>query len=315
MMENLTQFFPIIGAALGGVLIFFLGEQLSENIFRPKTSKRVKDLMGGEETKRIKIKPTDFGSNEFKIRLAFHKFGIDVYKYEKLALNIARLALAIVFVSLLHFFFNFPIPSSMVGLFGGFLIINSMVENAWKGMCNEIDKEIPIFLSGFTSTIQVNPNVLQAVEEESSVLAVDSALQRWLKDRFVRLGQDRGVAALEELIEEAFRISNSLGIMIFLIGRLWRTGGLEWKRSFALAAANLEGVMEAKMLGIAAGSSAKGAVMVVIGITMAVILIMARNPMLSQTTSSPVVQVVYVITILMMIFGYSLMGNMIDSKL
>jgi len=314
-MENLNQFFPIIGAALGGILIYFLGEEISEKLFRPKTSRRVKDMMGGEETKRIKIKPTDFGSNEFKIRLAFYKLGIDVYKREKLALNIARLTGAIVLVSLLHFFFTFPIPSSMVGVLGSFMIVNSIVENAWKGMCNEIDKEIPIFLSGFTSTIQVNPNVLQAVEEESSVLAADSALQRWLKDRFVRLGQDRGVAALEELIEEAFRISNSLGIMIFLIGRLWRTGGMEWKRSFALAASNLEGVMEAKMLGIAAGSSAKGAVLVVVGITLIVILIMARNPMLSQTTGSPIVQVVYVITILMMIFGYSLMGNMIENKL
>ena len=132
-----------------------------------------------------------------------------------------------------------------------------MSTNAWVKFCNDIDKEIPIFLSGFTSTIQVNPNVLQAVEEEASVLAAEQPFEKWLIDRFVRQGQERGISALDELIAEAFRVSNSLGVMVFLIGRLWRTGGMEWRRSFALASANLEGVMEARVMGIAAGTAAQ----------------------------------------------------------
>jgi hypothetical protein len=313
MMENLNQFFPILGAVLGGLVIYFLGEQFSEKLFRQNTSKRVKDLMGVDEIQKPKIKPTDFGSDLYKIRLAFQKMGIDVYKREKLVFIIARFALALTLVSVLHFIFNFPIASSMVGIVISLLITSTLVDQAWRGMCNEIEKEIPIFLSGFTSTIQVNPNVLQAVEEESSVLAADSPLKRWLQDRFVRLGQDRGVSAIGEIVEEAFRISNSLGIMVFLMGRLWLTGGMEWKRSFALAASNLEGVMEAKMLGIAAGTAAKGAVLVVAGITLGLILFVASSPVFAQTTRSFLVQAVYVVTILMMVFGYSIMSNMIDN--
>ena len=193
------------------------------------------------------------------------------------------------------------------------MIVNSFAENAWKNMCNEIDKEIPIFLSGFTSTIQVNPNVLQAVEEEAVVLAVNSPLKKWLLERFVRLGQERGISILNELVLEAFRISNSLGVMVFLMGRLWRTGGMEWKRSFALAASNLEGVMEARLMGISAGNSAKGAVKLIIGVTLFVILIMARNPVFKSSLESPVVQAVYAMAILMMIFGYGFMGSMVDN--
>ncbi len=310
----INKILPVLGAVLIAFLIYIFGQILFENAFKPKTSKRVKDLMGYEE-KKTKTKPTDFGSEEFKIRLAFSKYGIDVYKREKLALNIARLVFALAFVSVLHFIFNLTVLTSLSGVIVGIIIANSLSSNAWTKLRNEVDKEIPIFLSGFTSTIQVNPNVLQAVEEESTVLAMNSPLKRWLQERFVRLGQDKGISALPELIEEAFIISNSLGIMIFLVGRLWKTGGMEWKRSFALAASNLEGVMEARMMGIAAGTAAKNAVLTIIGVTMAVILIMARNPVFSKAMEAPVTQIIYAGTILTMVFGYGFMGNMIDNKL
>jgi hypothetical protein len=228
-------------------------------------------------------------------------------------LNLARLIVAMLMIAGLHFIFNLPLITSLSGGVGGIMIVNSFAAGAWSKMCDEIDKEIPIFLSGFSSTIQVNPNVLQAVEEESTVLAANSPLKKWLLERFVRLGQERGISALDELVEEAFRISNSLGVMVFLIGRLWRTGGMEWKRSFALASTNLEGVMEARLLGLSAGSSARNAVKLIIAVTLFVILIMARNPVFKSSMESPAVQAVYAMSILMMIFGYGFMGNMIDS--
>lgn len=306
-----TKVLPFIGAVLAAYVLYIIGQQLSKDVFKRNTTERVKDLIGFREEQ--KVKPSDFGSEEFKIRLAFSKYNIEVYKHEKLALNIARFAAVLLMVGAMHFVFGLPLVTSTVGGLGGIMIVNSFAAGAWTKMCNEVDKEIPIFLSGFTSTIQVNPNVLQAVEEESTVLAVNSPLKRWLLDRFVKLGQERGVSVLEELVAEAFRISNSLGVMVFLIGRLWRTGGMEWKRSFALAASNLEGVMEARLMGVAAGNSAKGAVKLIIAVTLFIILVMARNPVFKSAMDSPVVQGVYAFSILLMIFGYGFMGNMVDS--
>ena len=293
-------------------IIYFIGQKFSGAFFKQNTTARVKKMIGARDEDK-KVKPTDFGSPEFKIRLAFSKYNIDVYQRETLALNIARAIMSMLMIAALHFIFNFPLLTSMAGGIGGIMIVNSFANSAWTKMCNEVDKEIPIFLSGFTSTIQVNPNVLQAVEEESTVLSINSPLKKWLIERFVRLGQERGISVLEFLVEEAFRISNSLGIMVFLIGRLWRTGGMEWKRSFALAASNLEGVMEARLLGLSAGNSAKSAVKLIIGVTLFVILIMARNPVFRTSMETPVVQAVYALAILMMIFGYGFMGNMIDT--
>lgn len=309
--ELALRIMPFIGAALAAYVLYLFGQFLSKTVFKQKTSARVKNLIGVKEEK--KVKPSDFGSPEFKIRLAFSKYNMDVYHKEKLALNLARIGVSLLMVALINLVFGLPLITSMAGGLGGIMIVNSFAENAWKKMCNEIDKEIPIFLSGFTSTIQVNPNVLQAVEEEALVLAVNSPLKMWLLDRFVRLGQERGISVLEDLVAEAFRISNSLGVMVFLMGRLWRTGGMEWKRSFALASSNLEGVMEARLLGLSAGNSAKGAVKLIIGVTLFIILIMARNPVFKSSMEAPVVQAVYAMAILMMIFGYGFMGSMVDN--
>ena len=105
---------------------------------------------------------------------------------------------------------------------------------------------------------------------------------------------------------------SSMKYPIEIVFRLWATGGMEWRRSFALASENLEGVMEARTMGIAAGIAAKGGVKVIIMVTLVVIVIMARNPVFSKSIDQPLIQVVYAFAIIMMIFGYGFMGNMIE---
>lgn len=312
MPPLVTRLLVLLGSAAAAFLAYLLGERLSTLILSPKITTRVKDMIGTRETSR-KVTPSHYGSQEFKIRLAFAKYHINITNNEKLYLNLARLGMGVLVSLALLLIFNLPPGASAAGLVGGLMIVNTLAGTAWTEMCADIDREIPIFLSGFTSTIQVNPNVMQAVEEEANVLQIGSPLQKWLRERFLRLGQEKGVYAIEELVAEAFRISNALGVMVFLIGRLWRTGGMEWARSFALASANLEGVMEARIMGLAAGQSAKGAVKVIIGVTLLVVIVLARNPLFTSAMHSLLVQAVYGVGIITMIFGYGYMGNMIDN--
>lgn len=311
--ELLEKIVLILGASAGAYLSYIFGIKLSQTWLAPRASRRVKDMLRVREAK--KTSPAAYGSPEFKIRLVFSPLHIDVANREEIALNITRFLVGLLVAFVLRFVFGLPTIACLSGILGGVLITNTLASGAWRSMCEKIDQEIPVFLSGFSSTIQVNPNILQAVEEESGVLASGSPLQVWLRDRFIRLGQEKGVSALPELIEEAFHVSNSLGVMVFLISRLWRTGGMEWRRSFALAASNLEGVMEARILGLAAGTSAKGAVKVIIGVTSVVVMVLARNPLFVNAVNNPVVQFVYAGTTLSMIFGYGYMGNMIDNLL
>lgn len=311
MTPLITRLLVLLGSAAAAFLAYLIGERLSTMILSPNITTRVKDMVGTRETR--KVTPSHYGSQEFKIRLAFAKYHITVTKNEYLYLNLARLGMGVLVSLALLLIFNLPPGASAAGMIGGLMIVNTLAGTAWTEMCGNIDREIPIFLSGFTSTIQVNPNVMQAVEEETTVLQAGGPLQKWLRERFLRLGQEKGVSAVEELVAEAFRISNALGVMVFLIGRLWRTGGMEWARSFALASANLEGVMEARIMGLAAGQSAKGAVKVIIGVTLAVVIVLARNPLFTSAMHSLLVQAVYGVGIITMIFGYGYMGNMIDN--
>ena len=309
----LNKSLPLFGALLGAFVVYIVSEFMAVKVFVPKASQRVKDMTGMQERKEDTT--VQFGSSEYKIRLAFSTLKIDVSGFESLAVNVMRLVVGLLFVFVMNIILGLPLTTALVGFLGGILMVNSFTTGAWRNMCNEINKEIPIFLSGFTSTIQVSPNVLQAVEEEASVLQESSKLQWWLRDRFLKLGQEKNIAALEELTVEAFRVSTSLGSMVFLIGRMWRTGGVEWQRAFTLAASNLEGVMEARILGMAAGSAAKNSVKLIIGVTLMVILVLARNPVFESAMESPMVQAVYALSTLMMIFGYGVMGDMIDNLL
>jgi len=310
MSVLLAKFLLILGGAAAAYLAYLLGERLSVIILSPSVTARVKDMVGVQDTR--KVIASQYGSQEFKIRLAFSKYRINVSGHEIIALTLARVGMGLVVTLLMWQVFGLPLMTSLAGMIGGLMIANSMADAGWAETCAAIEREIPIFLSGFTSTIQVNPNVLQAVEEESNVLQISSPLQKWLRDRFIRLGQEKGASAIDELVLEAFRISNSLGVMVFLIGRLWRTGGMEWTRSFALAASNLEGVMEARIMGLAAGASAKGAVKVVIGVTLVVVIVLARNPLFVTAMNNVLVQLVYAATSIVMIFGYGYMSGMID---
>jgi hypothetical protein len=275
-MDAIYRFLPMIGAGLGAFAMYLIGDFVAKKFFTPKASTRVKDMT---TSKRVKISdPSEFGSKEYRIRLAFQKFRINVSGWEDIAVNLARFLVGGILMLVIRYFLGLPTSTSLIGFIAGLLIVNTLLSSSWRNMCNDINKEIPIFLSGFTSTIQVSPNVLQAVEEEAGVLQDGSHLRWWLENRFLKLGQEKNVGALDELIDEGFRVSTSLGSMVFLIGRLWQTGGYEWQRAFNLAAENIEGVMAARILGLAAGSAAKGSVNLIIGVTLAVIFVMARRP-------------------------------------
>jgi hypothetical protein len=76
-----VQILPYIGASLGAYLIYIIGQQLSKGVFKQNTSARVRNLIGAKDEDK-KIKPSDFGSPEFKIRLAFSRYNMDVYQHE-----------------------------------------------------------------------------------------------------------------------------------------------------------------------------------------------------------------------------------------
>ncbi len=302
------QFLPLVGAGALGYIVYRLSVSLTNA--RAGASKRVAELAGAA-TGPAEAVSFSFGSEEHKARVAFRRFGFDVSGWEGLAVNVARVAAAVVVYLLLNLL-GMPPLTSLLGLLGGPILVNGLLADAWNDVQKDIEREIPLYLSGLSSTVQVTQNVLQAVEDEANALKAGGPLQSWLLTVFLPRAQREGFEALDDLTRQAAELSSSLGIVIFLVGRMWQTGGAEWRKGFETAAGNLEGVLDARILGQSIGSSAKGSVRLIALVTLGIIVMIVRTPALAATVQQPVVQFAYAGIVLAMIFGLQFMNKLID---
>lgn len=308
-MEAMTIVKQVLPVASAGA-VAFIAYRLSMDLLsaRRGVSGRVAALVGLTKNEE----KVAFGSEEHRLRLAFRKLGLDVVGREKTYLTVARLLAGFVVFLAIRVLLGLPLFVSLVGFAGGWIVVSGMVDGIWAEVKQQIETEIPQFLTGLSSTVQVTPNVLQAVEDELRTLRAGGALQTWLKDEFLPRCQREGFDALDGLTQEAFGLSSSLGVIVFLIGRLWKTGGKEWETAFEMASKNLEGVLDARVLGQATGKSAKNSVKLIAGITALVMVMILRNGALQGAVQMPLVQIAYVVIVLMMLFGWNFMNKLID---
>lgn len=312
---NLASILDIVRPALAFVaagliaytmygLVYWLSSRITPN-------KRVSQLMGSEdETKQVAVK---FGSEKHRLQLAFGMIGLNVAGWETAALMIARIVGVVVSFLAIHYVIGLPLFPALLGGFAGIFLVNGFVSGAWTKARAELEAEIPGFLSSFTSTIQVTQDVLLAMEEELAVLKPDGYLRAWMEE-FLRDARQRGTGVLAEKQEEAAGISSSLTVLLFLIEGLWRSGGPEWKTSFALAGSNLENVLEARIAAHAVGESARSNIMVVAGTTLVVMVMVLRNPSFADALANPIVQLVYAAIFGAMMLGWNMMSQMIEES-
>lgn len=297
---------PFMGAGALAAIVYLLTQRIA--FLRGRAGKRVASLTGLEREEAY----VAFGSQAHKLRLAFGRFGVQVRPGgEAFVLNTARAAAAAGLFVVLRLL-GMPLATSLIGLLAGVILVNGLVAGAWAKVQKDIEREIPMFLTGLSSTVQVTPSVLQAVEDEAHVLQDGSPLQTWLLKEFLPRCQREGQEALAELIPQAFGLSPSLGIVVFLIGRLWQTGGAEWQKAFETATNNIEGVLDARILGQSIGTTAKGSVRLIAAITLFIIFVMVRTEALQRTIQMPLVQIAYALIILAMLYGLQFMDKMID---
>lgn len=305
----LNQVLPLVGAGALGYVGYRLGLTLANA--RVGASRRVAELAGLDAAKAATGEGVEFGSEAHKVRLAFQRLGLNVAGWEGAAVTLARVVSAVVIFLLLRIL-GMPPLTAVLGLLAGPILVGGFLTDAWNGVQKDIEREIPLFLSGLSSTVQVTPNVLQAVEDEAQALRAGGPLQTWLLKVFLPRCQREGFEALDALTREAAALSSSLGIVVFLIGRMWQTGGAEWRKAFETAAGNLEGVLDARVLGQSIGATAKGSVRLIAVITLGIIVMIVRTPALANVVQQPVVQIAYALIVIAMVFGLQFMNKLID---
>jgi hypothetical protein len=301
----LSIMLPAAASGLIGYMVYFITRVMVNR--PPRSQRQIANILGEEKSGNV----VSFGSKEHKIRMAFIKYRMDVSGWEESAFWVGRIVMGVL-VGAVILLIGLPPLVATVGAFSGTIIMNGFIDGAWSKVRMSVEGDIPLFLTGLSSTIQVTPNVLAAVEDESNSLDPEGSLKPWLRTRFLKEGQAHSTAAIEGLVEEAFGLSESLGIVTFLVGRMWRTGGSEWINAFDQASRNIENVLDARINAQAAGDTAKGSVKIVALMNIVVIVMMVRNPNFAESLANPLVQIIYAVAALMMIFGWFFINRMVD---
>lgn len=196
----------------------------------------------------------------------------------------------------------------------GFVLAESFLKGRWRKFKNEIERELPTFVSRLAGTLQVTESSTRALEQVLETLDEDSPLRLWM-DGFRAGVRLQGERFAEYARNEATRISPSLGLTVFMMSRLAETGGGGFSDAFTTVADELSAILEARAVASSKAESARQAVLMMIGIMAAIMVMMLSSPNVRQGFEHPRVQLVAVLALAAMGFGYVFLNSMIDEAL
>jgi Flp pilus assembly protein TadB len=297
---------PYIAGAALAFGTYFLVRVLSQ-VKRP--GGRLTQFAGPAETKAA----ADTGSRNHKIRLVFSSFGLDVSGNETMALVLAWFGAGTI-LGLILLIVGAPLLMIPAAYVAAWFLVSSQMNTVWAKLQHGIEREIPVFLTRLASTVQIESNVLEAINEVSETLEPQGQLKEWMR-RFIARCQAGGQQALGEMLREAQAISTSLGIAVFEIGRLWETGGPGYIKAFNMAADNIGDALKARALAHSKGDGAKGSIRMIVLALIAVMVFMFATPQFATSMQDPTIQMLYAFILGWMFFGWSMIDSIIEGAI
>jgi hypothetical protein len=194
-----------------------------------------------------------------------------------------------------------------------YFAVNNLVNSKWNKVRMAMEKEIPSFLMNLSSMIQLNPNVIQALENASLSLNPKGYLKPWIA-RLVHGIQSNGKNGLEEMQAEAGDISPSLLLVVVEIGRLWETGGQGYSQSFQMVSENLAGILEGRSKAFSKADGAWGTIKVIVLALGGAIFMAFSAPGSSALFRTPTAQIAIVVAVAWAAFGFSYIGDLIHES-
>ena len=302
-MEPFRFFLPYAA----GLALAWIAYQLSGWIFTLLKGSE-KAILGFTSNINNESSEVRIGSEAYRLRLAFAGFGMDVAGWERQARLLAWLlvSLALLIPMVLA---GFPTLIWLVGPVLAWVVINSLISGKWDQMRNRMEKEIPLLLTRLSGSLQTNPNVIEALNEEAENLEPGGPLQTWVF-RLVQGMQTRGLASLQEMQSEAAGVSPALLLVVVEIERLVETGGQGYAQAFRVTADNLSGILETRLEAFAVAAGAWGTVrLIALAMGGAVAAILLNRTI--NLGESPIVQIAILLAIAWAGIGWWYIGDLI----
>ena len=305
---------PILAALALAAIAYFGAGILSSYLSRKSEIGRLDNFSAGRAAgiAAANLQEISIGSADHRVRLAFKSIGFDAKGNEAFYLMVGRVAAgAIIFVILL--IVGLPVVTSLSGFLAGFVFVNGWVTRAWNKMRTEMESEIPSLLTRLASALQIAPNVPGALEIVGDTLRRDGPLHAWTVDLAGRM-HAQGHGAMEDVRKDAATVSPSLSIVTELISRMWQTGGSGYHAAFAAASENLESVLDARVMARAKGGSAQKTANTLVILIVVMIAFLTRGDAMAEVTQQPFVQAAYAVIVLVVVYGHSVISNIIDDS-
>ena len=305
----LAALLPFIGAGALAYVAWLLLKDWQPHFGKPSVA-RIENFMSGRiSTGKKSAAPV--GSREHRVRIAFAQIGINVEGTEDHHMLLARLAVGAAMTVVLMII-GLPFITSLSGFIAGYVFVDGWVKRSWNKVRTEIESELPSLLMRMSATIQAAPNVPVAMETVAKTLRANGPLRAWTLETSARMHSE-GYNVVDSIRESAAGISTSLSIAADLIGRMWTTGGEGYAKAFGAAADNLESVLDARVLARAKGGGAQGTVNILTVMTFVMIAFMARSNALADVVKLPLVQILYAVICLVIVYGHSQVSEIIEN--
>jgi hypothetical protein len=165
MPAVVSEFLPFLGASAVAYLAYVVGMFLSRRMGKAAV-RRIETFSGLRAANNQADAMVEFGSQNHKLRLAFAQFGVNVAGWEATALWVGRGGAGLGVFLAMYALVGLPMGPSLIGFLGGFLLMSGIMDGAWAKVRVDMEAEIPAFLNGFSSTIQVTQDVLRAIEKK-----------------------------------------------------------------------------------------------------------------------------------------------------
>ncbi len=305
---------PILAALALAAIVYFGVEILGSYLSRRSDIGRLDQFSAGRAAgiAAASLQEISIGSADHRVRLAFKSIGFDAKGNESFYLMVARIAAGvIVFIILL--IVGLPVVTSLSGFLAGFVFVNGWVARAWNKLRTEMEAEIPSLLTRLASALQIAPNVPGALEIVGDTLRRDGPLHDWTVKLAGKMHAE-GHAAMEEVRKDAAAVSPSLSIVTELISRMWQTGGSGYHAAFAAASENLESILDARVMARAKGGSAQKTANTLVILIVVMIAFLTRGDAMAEVTQQPFVQGAYAVIVLVVVYGHSVISDIIDNS-
>ena len=210
---------------------------------------------------------------------------------------------------------RFPLlPSLVVGVLG-FVVMDAWLKGRWQKFRASVEAELPTFVSRLGAMLLLNESLTACLDEVLETLPPESSPLRVWMDGYLQGIRQEGKDFLDHAREQANRISPSLALVVFQLGRVVETGGVGFAHAFASSAEEMQTILEVRAVAAAKAEGARNSIAILLAIMGVVIALMAASPGMREGFLDVTAQTILMAALGTMAFGYYFLTGMIADAL